>query len=287
MEVSLQPRRPAGAGFWIGGGEWRGYLLADTSSWPGSWLTFERLKYLSGPGEEPRFYKFLGFGHYGNEVLEREARVSNAGFGPSPQMEDAGFASYRFIQGRPMSAIDLTESVVARLAAYCAFRLETFACESADVFALQQMAEHDFQELRFDLPPKLSLEKPVITDGRMQPQEWVLTPQGQMLKTDSGSHGDDHFFPGATDIAWDLAGAIVEWRMDAVRAQAFLEMYRRATGDDACMRIEDYIKAYTVFRCAYCLMAANAMPDTEEQSRLERASSGYGAALMKSAFVRA
>ena len=26
-------------------------------------------------------------------------------------------------------------------------------------------------------------------------------------------HGDDHFFPGPTDIAWDLAGTIVEWEL--------------------------------------------------------------------------
>jgi hypothetical protein len=186
-----------------------------------------------------------------------------------------------------MSATDISASVVARLAAYCAFRLQTSACESADTSALQQMAEHNFQELRFDLPPRLSLEKPVIADGRMQPHEWVLTPQGQMLKTDSGSHGDDHFFPGATDIAWDLAGAIVEWQMDLVQAQAFLEIYGRATGDDARTRIEDYIKAYTVFRCAFCLMASNAMLGTAEQPRLERAASLYGAALMKSSFVHA
>jgi thiamine kinase-like enzyme len=96
---------------------------------------------------------------------------------------------------------------------------------------------------------------------------------------DSGSHGDDHFFPGATDIAWDLAGAIVEWRMSDRQAREFLDLYRHATGDDASARIDSFIKAYAVFRAAYCMMAANAMSGSQEQARLHRAAAGYRAML--------
>lgn len=184
-----------------------------------------------------------------------------------------------------MSVADLTEGVLARLAAYCALRLHTFPAESADLAALQQMAEHNLQQLRFDLPVDLQLERPVIADGRMQPHEWLLTGTGQMLKTDAGSHGDDHFFPGPIDIAWDLASAIVEWQMSPRTMKAFLEMYRRGSGDNAEKRIADYITAYTVFRCAYCLMAANAMEGTEERQRLEIAAAFYGASLMKASPV--
>jgi len=286
VAISAEARRPAGAEVWIGGGEWRNCLLPHQSQWPASWLSFERLKYLSRMREEQRFYKFLGFGHYGSEVLQREQQVAAAGFGPDMKIESEGFGSYAFIDGRPMSAADISESVLARLAAYCVFRVRAFATHYADLVPLQQMAEHDLHELRFDLPVKLLLERPVIADGRMQPHEWILTGQGQMLKVDSGSHGDDHFFPGATDIAWDLAGAIVEWQMNSGEAETFLDMYCRGSGDDACIRVQDYIRAYTVFRCAYCLMAANAMQGTEEQQRLESAAAGYGAVLMQSDLVR-
>ena len=34
------------------------------------------------------------------------------------------------------------------------------------------------------------------------------------------------------------------------------------------------------FRCAYCMMAANAMQGSDEQSRLEHAAAGYRAVLM-------
>jgi hypothetical protein len=115
----------------------------------------------------------------------------------------------------------------------------------------------------------------VIADGRMQPHEWLLSGEVKILKTDCGSHGDDHFFPGPTDIAWDLAGAIVEWRMSAPQAEAFLEIYRRASGDDAQNRIADYVNAYAVFRLAYCTMAANAMEGTQEQRKLEQSAELY------------
>jgi hypothetical protein len=72
---------------------------------------------------------------------------------------------------------------------------------------------------------------------------------------------------------------MVEWRMNEEQAGAFLDLYRRASGDDASRRIDGFVTAYTVFRCAYSMMAANAMHGTEEQLRLERAADGYRALL--------
>ncbi|HEY6253134.1 MAG TPA: hypothetical protein VI685_24510 [Candidatus Angelobacter sp.] len=276
VAVPQEVRRPCEAQVWIDSGQWRPYFIPQESSWPASWLNFERLKYLSAENAESRFYKFLGLGHYGREVLHREARLAASGFAVSPRIESEGFGSYPFVKGRPMSAADTSESALARLAACCASRLHLFAAvESVDLAAMQQMAEHNLEQLRFDVSVNLQLERPVIADGRMQPHEWLLTGAGQMLKTDSGSHGDDHFFPGTVDIAWDLAGAIVEWQMTPAVTKAFLELYRRASGDDAEKRIAGYITAYTVFRCAYCLMAANAIQGTEEHRRLEKAAAFY------------
>jgi hypothetical protein len=121
----------------------------------------------------------------------------------------------------------------------------------------------------------LRSEAPIIADGRMQPHEWLLTESGRVLKLDGAEHGDDHFFPGPTDIAWDLAGAIVEWQMDAETQQAFLRAYRRASGDDAEQRVTSYLLAYTSFRMGYCKMAAEAMQGSEEEHRLLAAYARY------------
>jgi hypothetical protein len=266
--------RPAAADLFAGGGQWRSRWFPRESAWPAVWTSMERLKYRSGGQDEPRLFKFAGLGHYGDAVREREARVASAGFGPAIRQESDGFVSYPWIDGRPMAAGDLPARVLVRLAEYCAFRARAFAAATADLSLLQQMAQHNLAELGFDLRAELKLERPVIADGRMQPYEWLLAG-GQMLKTDSGNHGDDHFFPGPTDIAWDLAGAVVEWRMSAEQRARFLAAYRSAGGDDAGARIEGFVRAYAVFRCAYCTMAAHAMHGMPEQARLERAAAEY------------
>jgi hypothetical protein len=268
-----EPRRPAEAVTFIGAGGWR-KIFEREAEWLESWTSMERVKYLS-TGERPRLFKFTGFGHYGERVLEREQAAAAAGFGPEPQRESDGFVSYPWLAARPMHSQDISRGVLDRLAEYCAFRANAFTKEVADPGALQEMAEHNLQQLGIALPVQLKLERPTIVDGRMQLHEWLLTRSGDIFKTDSGSHGDDHFFPGPTDIAWDLAGAIVEWRMDTAQAGYFLDRYARVSGDRADARVADFVTAYTVFRWAYCKMAAQAMQGTPEHSRLEAAAAGY------------
>ncbi len=280
VPVSNEGRKPDGADIFIGAGQWRGQLFSNESSWPESWSNMERLKYVSSSEKtERRLFKFAGLGYYGDASVAREDQVAMAGFGPLPRRESDGFVSYPWLDDRPMAADDLSPAVIARLAEYCAFRADAFGLAEADVCPLQQMAEHNLAELEFDLSVALKFERPVIADGRMQPHEWIVTSAGKMLKTDSGSHGDDHFFPGPTDIAWDLAGAIVEWRMNTEQASEFLDLYRRGSGDDASARIADFLRAYTVFRCAYCEMAASALQDAAEQSRLDLAAANYAGLL--------
>ena len=282
VAVDGAPRRPEQAEDFIGGGSWRERLFADQSAWPEVWTSFERLKYLSSPRErEPRLFKFLGLGHYGEEVLRREQCLAQAGFGPEPRRESHGFASYPWVNARPMSTADLSEAVLRRLAEYCAFRAKAFPTDKVNVDGLQLMAEHNLVQLGMELPVALQLERPVIADGRMQPHEWLITPDGKMLKTDSGSHGDDHFFPGPSDIAWDLAGAIVEWQMTEEQMNALLAHYKNLSGDNAAPRIHDFIAAYTVFRVAYCLMGVNALHGNQEQIRLEWAADQYRTRLFR------
>jgi hypothetical protein len=63
--------------------------------------------------------------------------------------------------------------------------------------------------------------------------------------------------------------------MTAEQSSMFLELYRRKSGDDAISRIEHFVIAYSAFRTAYCLMAANALGEGEESRRLRGTAERY------------
>ncbi|HKT69474.1 MAG TPA: hypothetical protein VJP83_08560, partial [Terriglobales bacterium] len=92
----------------------------------------------------------------------------------------------------------------------------------------------------------------------------------RLMKTDGASHGDDHLFPGATDIAWDLAGVIAEWDLQPGEREFFLREYQRRSGDNPAPRLPAYLLAYSVFRMAFCRMGAAAMAAWDEAHRLWR-----------------
>jgi len=90
------------------------------------------------------------------------------------------------------------------------------------------------------------------------------------LKTDGVGHGDGHQFPGPTDIAWDLAGVIVEWNLSVAEAQFFLSEYRRRSGDHADARLRPYLLLYAILRTAQCRMASASMGARREARYLHR-----------------
>src|SRR5947207_10246232 len=169
----------------------------------------ERLKFLSA--DRQTFFKFEGMGPIGADVRERAFVLAEAGF--SPHVSDAGdgFLAYANLQTRHSRKEDVTASLLEQMAKYCAFRASQFSVAHADPDELQRMVEFNVQQ-EFGLHLSDSIyreavvsEHPVLVDGRMQPCEWISTC-GQFLKTDAISHGDNHFFPGPCDIAWDVAG---------------------------------------------------------------------------------
>jgi hypothetical protein len=148
---------------------------------------------------------------------------------------------------------------------------------------LELMARVNVAEaLGVELPPSfaLPLEAPAIPDGRMHPHEWIVRPGASWLKVDGVDHGDDHLFPGPTDAAWDLAGAAVEWELDAGGVEALLDGYRRQTRDDARSRFGSYVVAYAAFQLGCCEFAMRGA-DSGEQRRWRTAKNRYERALRR------
>ena len=166
------------------------------------------------------------------------------------------------------------------LARYCAFRAQHFRCDVSSNLELERMASINLDRaLGLSSPLTLPIERPVIADARMMRQEWIRTRAGSLLKLDASSHGDDHFYPGPTDIAWDLAGAIVEWRLYREASDLLISEYQRSSGDAVQERLPAYLIAYCAFGLGFTLSAAQSGCDASERGRFHRDAAAYEARL--------
>jgi hypothetical protein len=262
---------------YIGGGDWRTYFCGAEQEWPESWTQMERLKFLSP--DRRHFFKFEGMGPLGREVRERAFALAAARFSPVVSDAGDGFLSYTAIEGRPLRKQDVSSSLLEQIARYCSFRASEFACAAIHNSELDHMLEFNVQqEFGRELKLKagqLTTENPLLADGRMQPYEWIAPNSGTLLKTDAISHGDNHFFPGPCDIAWDLAGTVVEWDLDAQATKFLLGKFRQFSGAPISQQFQDYMLAYCVFRLGFCKMATSTVTGSREESRLESSYLNY------------
>ncbi len=257
-------RIPRNAGRSLGGGAWREILVPNRSHWPACWTDQERIKYLSVDGKT--FFKFEGFGRCGRRAQQQASELTQAGFSPRLAGFENGYGCYEFIPGHPLSLNGRSPALLERMAAYCAFRAACFPAEGAKSSVLSEMLrvnlriEFGLVDFAFEVPQ----EHPVYPDCRMMPHEWLHGPQGHILKADSVGHGDGHQLPGPADIAWDLAGTIVEWKLPSAAAEFFIRSYHRLSGDDPGRRMPAYLQLYSVLRMAQCRLAAQGMVGTQD-----------------------
>jgi adenine/guanine phosphoribosyltransferase-like PRPP-binding protein len=261
---------------YIGAGEWRKLFVKQAAEWPACWRQIERLKFLSTDGHD--FFKFEGLGPLADSVRARAETLASAGLACAPRDVGQGFWGYRVVKGSPMGTADVSQHVLEHLARYCAFRHSEFRVSDDAPAALNEMLGFNLKrEFQVDFPADLRsfCGNMIVVDGRMQPHEWIRSESGQLLKTDGASHGDDHFFPGPTDIAWDLAGAAVEWELSPQALEFLLSRFGRISGDNATPRVPVFLLAYAVFRLSWCEMALSTESNPLEAQRLRSAAEKY------------
>lgn len=263
---------PAGSAECLSDGAWRKYLYPDPCHWPACWLEQERIKRLSADGLS--LFKFEGFGRFGHLMRQQAETLAEEKFSPRLLGGEQGYLASEIIFGRPLTVQDLSRDLLTRMAAYCAFRARNFALSGCDTRLLKAMGqvnmEIEFNHGRQDFDFEIPVEYPVYPDSRMLPHEWLLARDGRVLKTDAVGHGDGHQLPGPADIAWDLAGVIVEWKLTASETEHFVREYFRRSGDDPAPRLPTYLLLYSVLRTAQCRMAAASMAQRREGRYLYR-----------------
>ena len=244
---------PAGARD-LSGGVWRDLTGSVVAANP----QHERRKYLY----EGKLWKFAGLAHLGREKFCRAQVLAEAGFTPPVLGFDNGFIVSEFCPAAPAAT-------PPRMAEYLAFLRREFATErEPDLGALYGMIETNTGRK----PPPPPTAPVVKLDGRMLPHEWAGA-----RKTDALDHHDDHFFPGAQDIAWDIAGAEIECSLEpGAVAGRYLDIHPDPT---LLERLPFYRVAYLAYRIGYATMSAESLAGTRDGEAFARLADRYRSAL--------
>lgn len=290
----------------VSGGLWREIAYSSLEQWPPVCAPFERPKLLCTLGSGERvLLKFDGLcGAPGGQMTTAEAvagLLESQGEGSIGAHQ--GYYARRWIEGTPLGREDADATMLSRMGGYIARASGPPLPEAEQQAGLQRLAEmlywntweslgeeiaertRSWAEKMFAAPYS---ELPCYGDGRMASHEWIKTASGEVVKVDSAGHAWDHTCIGAQSVAWDIASAIVEWRLDDTAVAKLLDAFQSAGGlpvsHDA---LTFYRMAYSAFRVGQCHMCANMMAhDAGEQSRLWLAYAEYKVQLREQLGIR-
>lgn len=292
-----------------GGGLWRRVLYPRRCDWPAVATSFERSKYRCvlprGGGIVWKFEGLAGVpGHAGTgaEVaFQRQQARADAGWCAPPLGIACGFIATPWVPGRPLRRADADPELAAAIGRYIGSVAGPPLPPNEQSQAIARLVEMLYWNTREALGEKAaararaafeSLDPDCLPplaygDGRLAPHEWRLaedaasgrapsSPGLALLKTDATGHDLDHTVVGRQSVAWDAAGAVVEWGMDAPCVAALLAALEAACGCRLSSEVlAGYRAAYAAFRIGQCALAQASADDPEEAARLRRAGAAY------------
>jgi hypothetical protein len=274
----------------ISSGRWREKLFADRRDWPPAFPHQERSKvlYPEPAGGTWVRAKFSGLGRSGEAKLERARTLAELCLTPPVRQLVYGFLVEDWLaDARPYRSGDTAArpAVAAAAVRYLSALASGSPARPDETGAspedLLRMASHNARE---ELGPwaeerlrrweaRLSsfhrILRPVMTDNRMMAWEWLVLPDGHVLKTDALDHSSAHDCVGAQDIAWDVAGAAVELGLTSAELAS--------VGADPGL-VDFMTDCYLAFQLGACATAAS-WADAEETARLAAARSRYASLL--------
>ncbi|MDR6758662.1 hypothetical protein J2Y48_003970 [Mycoplana sp. BE70] len=210
----------------IGGGKWREFRFTSRADRPPVDGLHERRKYLVRAHSGTWCARFAGIGELGFRKLRTARVLAKAGFCPPVAGVCHGFLVERWIDGKSVDAGAFSRpQLVERIGRYLGFRAAHLEAPAAGadperLFAMalantgEELGAEEASALKSMLGPAERLQgqlMPVNTDNRLHRWEWLVTPDGRLVKTDALDHSTSHDLVGPQDIAWDVAGAGVEF----------------------------------------------------------------------------
>jgi hypothetical protein len=278
----------------LGAGAWRRIVYPDEGEWPAAFPAFERNKYRAVFADGSSvLWKFEGLAGAAGAAASRMARLARRGWGPAPLACTHGFVARPWLEGKPLRREQGDGIVLARIGRYIADAAMPPVPETERRSSVERLREMLYWNTRESLGEAMAERSraweglapetawPTYGDGRLGPEEWLRESDGRLLKVDCVGHRTDHTMAGVQPVAWDLAGALVEWGLEGKAARLLLEAYSAAGGrtvpPEALMF---YRMAYAAFRLGQCMLCAG-MGDPGERRRLERAGEFYRAQLAR------
>jgi hypothetical protein len=275
----------------ISAGAWRRLRYGSEEEWPAIVPAWERRKFVVTAGDERFLVKFAGLGRIGEAKLAVGRTLHEEGFVPKPVGLVHGFLVEQWSDdAAPLGEGEKPLGEIARYIGTRARLLPAASGSGASVEELLTMAHRNVSiELGAGLARKLErwrareLEQRIVrvrTDNKLDRHEWLRTRSGALIKTDALDHHQAHDLVGCQDLAWDVAGAIVEFDL----GQSEIEQFIAATQEWARRDIDDnllefYRAAYLAFRLGQMRLGAAMTEDPAERGRLTRRGDRYAAEL--------
>ncbi len=233
----------------ISAGSWRALRYArGEEDWPAANVPLERRKLLLRARGATWLLRFAGLGREGARKLERARELHTAGFTPPVAGYRHGFLVERWIDGARSvdQGFENRDRLVAHLGRYLGFRARRFPAgpeRGAPLAELWDMARHNAAlalgeslARSFDRWAPKDLDRlergarRVETDNRLHTWEWLALPDGRILKADAHDHHAAHDLVGCQDIAWDIAGAVVEFGLSGPERDGLCAAVEGETG---------------------------------------------------------
>jgi hypothetical protein len=280
----------------VGGGRWREFVYRSQREWPAVDLQFERVKYRCVL-EDGRCLLWKFAGSDDQRVFAALGERAARGWCHAPSGIAHGFVATPWLEGAPPRAAAARLRDVVGLARYIGgVARDPVAPEegAAGVARLAEMlywnvweglgseqAERARAWIEDAAAEARALSSATYGDGRMAPREWRWTGDRRLCKLAGVAHDRDHTMIGTQSVAWDLAGAIVEWGLgSAARERLIAELAASLASRIPPTVVRFHESAYAAFRVGQATMTLQmAGAGSPEAGRASRALDAYRARL--------